>query len=93
MGMPTHSLNKINDINSTDLDEIRKHHEPFETFIILCQNDDYARSFWEIGYQLLNLLVQAEALDISYKASLFNSVEISKFEKLGIYRPSAVFMV
>ena len=93
MGRPTHSINKINNINSTDLDEIRKHYKPFEIYIILCQNDDYARSFWSIGYQLMNLLVQAETLDISYKASLMRYVEISKFEKIGIPRPSAIFMV
>lgn len=93
MDRPTNHINKITTINSTDSEIIGKFFGPFQTYILLCQNEDYARSFWEIGYQLMNLLVQADALGISYKASLIKPDEIGIFENIGLTRPSAIFMV
>ncbi len=59
--------------------------------IIIGINRNYACAWWEAGYILLNLLVQAAALDISYEAVLVKDECTQAFKTAGIARAAVVF--
>jgi len=61
--------------------------------IILGRNEDFSRAFWEIGYQLLNLLLQANSLDISYRAVLLDMAQKTTVAPAGIKDPVALFAI
>ena len=58
--------------------------------IVLGKNEAFNRALWEIGYQLLNLLVQAISLDIPYKAVLLDNKQKKLVTHSGIEDPVAV---
>jgi hypothetical protein len=61
-----------------------------DTFIVLNRIENHARSFWEVGYQLFNILIQAKALDIRYQAALLNEIERKTIQDIGINDPIAI---
>jgi len=90
---PTHSLLVVRKI------EIELHKELLETFpfsncfIVLGKNEGFGRALWEVGYQLLNLLLQAQALDLVYKAILLDENQKETFRFIGIPDPVFAFFL
>jgi hypothetical protein len=62
-------------------------------FILLGKNENFSRALWEVGYQLLNLLIQAHALDLTYKAILLDENQRKIFQGIGIKDPVSVFLL
>lgn len=88
-GRPTHSLEPIT--TGTALPRrLRDMFSPWNCFIILATNDPYARGLWEIGYQLLNVLVQASALRTACQAIVLRDDHRPAFAGLLPGRPCAV---
>jgi hypothetical protein len=52
--------------------------------IILGANDNSKIAFWEVGYQLLNLFLQACSLDIQYSARLLGERNQAILKGCGI---------
>ena len=82
MGNPTH-----------DIKFLRKVHESpqlegAEVGIILCRNEKTGRAFWEVGYMLENMLLQARSLGVSYKSKIFEPDETLQLAGSGV--PDAV---
>jgi hypothetical protein len=87
---PTNSLERVGITNAASENILESQYRPNNYFIVLNKNKDMASSLWEIGYQLLNLLVQAFALDISYQAVLLDENQKEIFKKIGINNPVAL---
>lgn len=47
------------------------------------------RVFGEVGYQLLNAILQAAALDLRYQAILLDELQTALVESAGIKTPEA----
>jgi hypothetical protein len=57
---------------------------PYNCLIVLAKNEHFGRAYWEIGYQTLNLMLQAKSLNLSYKAILLDEKQKDFFHKIGI---------
>lgn len=69
---PTHSFQLSNRISDDVERKLFSLLPRSEQIIILTTNESSGRAYWEIGYQLLNILVQAYALDLDYRAILLD---------------------
>lgn len=87
---PTHSLEAVGEIDIDLHNELVKLFPLSNCFIVLGKNETFARALWEIGYQLLNLLVQAHALDAAYQAALLDKTHKEIFHGIGINSPVVV---
>lgn len=83
-GRPCHSIKEIKQFKSHIYDEFLKIFNPYNCFIVLCTKDKYSRSLWEIGYQFLNILLQAKSLNLHYKSFLLNKSQKKYFSKLHL---------
>lgn len=70
---PTHSLERIRHADNTRYRAMLQAFPPWDGFVILSAGEAHARALWEIGYQLLNLLLQAHALRLAYQLILLNA--------------------
>lgn len=90
---PTHSLLALNKIDNQLIAKLEKSFSSNHRFIILGKNEDFARALWEVGYQLLNLLLQAQALDLAYEAILLDENQKEIFRSVGIKDPVSAFLL
>jgi hypothetical protein len=66
---------------------------PHNCIIVQTKNENHARALWEIGYSLLNIMLQAKSLGLVYKAVLLEEKDQQQFNRAGINGPvSAVFL-
>ena len=86
---PTHSLEVLGEIDIDFYNELIKVFPSHKCFIVLGKNEPFARALWEVGYQLLNLLLQAKALDVVYQAILFDEAQRKTFGSVGLKHPVA----
>lgn len=86
---PTHSLEVLGEIDIDLYNELIKLSPSHNCFIVIGKNEDFARALWEVGYQLLNLLLQAKALDVVYGAILLDEAQRRIFSSAGIKHPVA----
>ena len=89
-GGPTHGLNETATINETEWSWLRKRFPQKDIFIVIGLNDEHNRAFWEIGYELLSMLVQAKASDLNYEALLLGDEEKSHLSQTGVKQPVAM---
>jgi hypothetical protein len=90
---PTHTLMELKSVGQDTLSPLSESLPPFDRLIVICSNEDHNRSLWEVGYQLLNILVQAKALDIPYEAALLDENRKRIFRSMGIKNPVAIIML
>ena len=57
---------------------------PHNCLIVLAKNEHFAEADWEIGYQSLNLMLQAKSLNLSYRLVLLNEKDRDFLHKIGI---------
>lgn len=81
---PTHSMEPSRLLSHEARERLIRCFPPSQSMIVLATHDKSEVALWEIGYQLLNILVQASALDLSYQAFLLDheqlEIDISKME-------------
>jgi hypothetical protein len=90
---PTHSLSLLKTVDKKIFDNFGNIFHDYDTFIILATNEDFTRALWEVGYQMLNLVLQADALDLSYKASLLGENERLVLKDMGITGGVAILSI
>ena len=90
---PTHSLSQIISINNDLNKELLDPFSLRNNLIVLGKNEDSGRALWEIGYQFLNLILQASSLRIAYKALLLGEGNKTEFARAGISAPVAVLAI
>ena len=86
---PTHSSLQLNGIDPEGFNEMLGLFSATRALIVIGKNEASARALWEVGYQLMNMLLQAGSLEISYTSFLLNKVEKEKLGKLGVADPVA----
>lgn len=87
---PTSSLEVLCNIGVYLHNELSKSFQSKDCFIIIGRNKASAEGFWEVGYQLLNLLIQAHALGLAYHAALFDETYKNMLSKTSINDPIAM---
>ncbi len=90
---PTHSLKVQGEIEIDSQNELTKLFPLGNCFIVMGKNDNFARALWEVGYQLLNLMLQAQALDLAFKAILLDENQKKTFRTIGIMDPVAALLL
>ena len=87
---PTHSLLEVARIDKQIFDKFSRSYSPNDRFIVLGKNEDFQRSLWKVGYQLLNLLLQASVLNINYRVFLLDTSQKVILQDIGIKAPVAI---
>ena len=84
---PTHSLRVVKKIDQRLTDQLQQLFYPNTKFIVLGKNENFARALWEIGFQLLNLLLQAHSIGVTHRAVLLNESQKNIVARIGIKDP------
>lgn len=92
-GRPTHSIEQIHNVPPEIIRALTEQFPQKRHFIIIACIDTHARAYWEVGYQLYNMLAQASALDVGYTASLLEEDVIGGLKRIGLDDPVAVLAV
>jgi hypothetical protein len=87
---PTSSLEVLGEIDVDLHNELSKSFQSNNCFIIIGRNKAFAAAFWEVGYQLLNLLIQTHALGLAYHAALLDETHKNMLSRMPIEDPIAV---
>ena len=90
---PTHSLREITRIENQIYAKLLESFAGRNGLIVIGKHEDHGRALWEAGYELLNMLLQAKSLDLSYRAHLLNEAQKIAVAKTGIDDPVAVLSV
>lgn len=90
---PTHALLALNKIESPLYERLLRSFSASRGLIIIGKNEASGRAFWEVGYQLQNLLLQAKSLDISYHALLLHEIQKKTIVSTGIKDPVAILAI
>ena len=90
---PTHSLEVLGEIDIDLHSELIKLFPSNNCFIVLGKNKNFAAALWEVGYQLLNLLLQAHSLDLRYRAARLDETQKTLVRSIGVNNPIALFAI
>jgi hypothetical protein len=90
---PTHSLVEMAEIDRDLWHRLKEAYPTSERGIVIGRNESFGRSLWEVGYQLLNILVQARALDIHYEAAILDENQRRVLGDIGIADPIAIILL
>jgi hypothetical protein len=90
---PTHSLFELKKIDKESFYLLKSSFSLNDKFIVLGKNENFNRALWEVGYQLLNLLVQAQTLDIPYESVLLDETNKILLSNMGIRYPVALVAI
>lgn len=87
-GKPTHGIKACEETKPNRTRGILEKFESGKVLLVFARNEDFARAFWEVGYQLLNAILQAAALDLSYQTVLLDELQKALIESIGIRTPA-----
>lgn len=87
---PTHSLIELNKISADLMYKLEKLFPSYENVIVLGRNENFHRALWEVGYQMLNILLQAKALDVPYEAVFLEESQKKSLKTIGVNGPVAI---
>lgn len=90
---PTHHLSSIGASRIKELIKLDTFSSAHNGMILFNRNEMTGRALWEIGYQMLNLLVQAESLGIGYQTIFLDETEKNEIKKTGISDPVAAVCI
>ena len=90
---PTHSLKVLCEIDIDLNNQVLKLFPFKNCFMVLGKNENSGRALWQVGYQLLNLMLQAQALDLVYEAVLLDENQKKAFRSVGINDPVSAFLL
>jgi hypothetical protein len=87
---PTHSLKRFAPVKQDLYLRVLQLFPAWNCLIVFSTNDLHTRALWEVGYQMLNLAIQAYSLDISYELFLLEGEQKAFLaDNLGISGPIA----
>ena len=87
------SLLAAKKLESNSSRELLKSYSAHSALIVLAKNEDFNRALWEVGYQFLNVMLQANSLNLAYRAILLDSTQRRGLVDLGVNDPIAVLAV
>ena len=88
-GKPTHAIAPVETAAAGRFAGVQEKFNAGGGLLVFARNEDLGRAFWEVGYQLLNTILQAAALDLSYQAILLDEAQKALIESTGIKAPAA----
>lgn len=88
---PTHSLEEAGSVEAGALKALSGRFGEGRTYIVLGRNAATSVALWEIGYQLVNLMLQASALGLTYEAVLLEDGGL--LSGTGVKDPAALFVL
>jgi hypothetical protein len=83
-GRPTHRLDEMHGLENTIALQTGDANLNHNCHIILSRNEKSGRALWEIGYQLINILLQAKALEIETFPALIDDKKRYRLKDMGI---------
>ena len=90
---PTHSLEVLGDID-TDLDnQLLRLFPSFNCFFVIGIIETSGIALWEVGYQVLNILLQAHSLNVTYQAVLLAETHKTILRRMHIEHPVVLVAV
>ena len=92
-GKSTHALQELDTVERRLCNEVLRTFSPNRGVFVLGKNEAYNRAFWEVGYQMQNLILQANSLDLSYRAVLLNDQQKIPIKRVGIADPVAILSI
>jgi hypothetical protein len=90
---PTNSLEQVGRVDAALQTTLSSQYKSYSRFIVLSKNENLGRASLEIGFQMMNLLVQGCALGINYQAVLLDENQKEFYKKAGITGPVALLAV
>jgi hypothetical protein len=90
---PTHALRPLSSKTAAVQVFDDKVIPPDGCFIVLGRNEITGKALWEVGYQLINLLLQANGLGIAYESLLVDTEQKERMERAGIVGPAAIVKI
>jgi hypothetical protein len=81
---PTHALEPIRLQGGQILRRLKPYGAEGDEVLVIAGNEDSPRALWEIGYQLLNMLLQSHSLDLHYQAVLFGHEPRAILQEAGV---------
>lgn len=88
-GRPTHAIEHLRDLPAEVNRKVRHEFNADAGLVVFVRNEEFARAFWEVGYQLLNAALQAAALGLGYRTILLDEAQRALVESAGIKAPVA----
>lgn len=89
-GRPTHRLDEMHGIdNAAFFNRVCKDLN-HNCHIILSSNEKSGKAYWEIGYQLINIILQANANEIDVLPTLLHHNKQEKLQELGVNNACAI---
>ena len=90
---PAHLVLSLNKVENHLINNLQNPLFPNQRFIIIGRNEEFSRALWEVGYQLMNLLLQAHSLGIIYHAELLDEARKGLLSRIGINDPVAMLAI
>lgn len=90
---PVHNLVEIKSPNEQAQSTIMKEFGSENGIIVIGRNEKTGRALWETGFQLQNMIIQANSLDIAFKAKLLVEKERDLISNIGLNDPVAVMII
>jgi hypothetical protein len=90
---PTHSLLELKTIDRHLLQQLKELFPRSDGLVTIGKNEESSRSLWEVGYQLLNMLTQAKAMDVHYDTALLDNSQKWLLAEIGISEPVAAVLL
>jgi hypothetical protein len=90
---PTHHLEKIGAVDKVLSEFLDTLLPDYNAFLILSKNENSHRSLWEIGYQLLNIKLQAAAWDLKCTSVFMDNSQKTWFQNTPINDPVAMVAI
>ncbi|MBZ5688633.1 MAG: hypothetical protein LAP86_26760 [Acidobacteriia bacterium] len=88
-GRPTHRIEA--EATAMEVDHLQHLAPGTDCFLVLTTDEAHTRALWEVGYQLLNIILQARALGLSYRTQVLSEKDRLGFA--GMSRGTPVAMV
>ena len=89
-GKATHSVRRIGTISREKWRRAADTLELSHCSLILGTNERSGRAFWEVGYQLLNVTLEAEALGLSYRVIMIEEGQRQMMREIGVRNATAL---
>lgn len=88
-----HALDTPRGVSQDAMKTLLRGFDPFDGFVLLGRNETSGRALWEIGYQLLNIMLQAKSLGLKCRAVLLDDRQRNIFVHAGIKDPIALLSI
>ena len=88
-GKPTHAMKPLQSLSASKYREVETAFGTPNGLLVFARRESSAHTFWQVGYMLLNALVQAGAIDLTYQGLLLDETQKAFFESAGIVSPTA----